>query len=151
MSKGNYNLETSRLEEQRKQMEDLAARGVCAFCWDNFDIEHREPIELKTDHWIVTKNDYPYEHTKLHLLLIPDQHVSTLSELDPEVLADFMPTVVKVERQWKLEHYAVGIRSGDMRLTGGSVEHLHAHIIVGDIDNPEHESVRFKMSARPKA
>nr|AIA11422.1 Unknown Function [uncultured bacterium] len=115
-----YNLDTARQKEQLEQMKDLAARGVCAFCWENFDAEHREPIELKTDHWIVSKNDYPYDNTKLHLLLVPQEHVATFSELSEAARHDFTDTVVGVEKQWDLKHYAVGMRSGDMRHTGGT-------------------------------
>ena len=148
MDKG-YNFDTARREDQLKQMRDLAARGVCAFCRENIEAEMREPIELETDHWVVKKNDYPYERTKLHLLLIPKEHVNTLSKLSPASRHDLIDTIVQAENKWSLTSYAVGIRSGDMRYNGGSVEHLHAHIIVGDTDDPNHEPVRFKVSSRP--
>lgn len=150
MSKG-YNLDVARSEEQRRQMEELGARGVCAFCRENIETEMREPIELETDHWVVKRNDYPYERTKLHLLLIPKEHVNTLSKLSVPARHNMADVIVTVEKQWKLTSYAVGIRSGDMRFNGGSVEHLHAHVIVGDTDDPNHEPVRFKVSARPKS
>lgn len=150
MSNG-YNFDTARRDDQRKQMEDLAARGVCAFCPKHFEQEHREPIELRTKHWVVTKNDYPYDNTKHHLMLVPHEHVSTFSELSTDAQHDFADTIVAVEKKWELNHYAVGMRSGDMRYTGGTVEHLHAHIVVGDVDNPDHQPVRFKMSSRPKS
>lgn len=151
MTNAGYNLRTSRSAKQTGQMSDLAARGICAFCPEHIHTEQREPIELQTHHWTVKKNDYPYEQTKLHLLLIPKEHVATLSELTHDALLDLPETIVKVEKQWKLKHYAVGIRSGDMHHTGGSVEHLHAHIVVGDTDAPDHEPVRFKMSSKPAA
>lgn len=149
MTKG-YSLDNARFGEQADQMKDLAARGVCAFCWEHFENEHREPIELKTEHWIISKNDYPYDGSKIHLLLVPKEHVGTFAELSPEARRDFADTVVRAEKKWDLKHYALGMRSGDMRYTGGTVEHLHAHIVVGDVDDPGHEPVRFKMSSRPK-
>lgn len=147
-SKG-YNLASARHEAQKQQMKDLQKRGVCAFCWESLAKEHREPIELQTDYWVVTKNDYPYDDTKLHLLLIPKEHVHILGKLSPAARADMVETVVKIEAKWKLTHYAIGMRSGDMRHTGGTVEHLHAHIVVGDTLKPNHEPVRFKMSSKP--
>jgi diadenosine tetraphosphate (Ap4A) HIT family hydrolase len=149
-AKKKYNLNTARYAKQREQMVELEKRGVCAFCREDMENEMREPIELETEHWVVKKNDYPYERTKLHLLVIPKKHVKTLSELGGPARKDFLDTVEKVEKKWKLTSYSIGIRSGDMRYNGGSVEHLHAHIVVGDTDDPEHEPVRFKMSARPK-
>ena len=149
MSAG-YNLHTSRIAKQTGQMADLAERGVCAFCPEHIATEQREPIELQTEHWTVKKNDYPYEQTKLHLLLIPKEHVKTLSELSQPALHDLTDTIVKIEKQWQLTHYAVGLRSGDMHRTGGSVEHLHAHVVVGDVEAENHAPVRFKMSSKPK-
>lgn len=148
---GRYNLASARHAAQRDQMNDLANRGVCAFCWENLETEHREPIELTSAHWLVTKNDYPYDDTKLHLLLIPKEHINTVSALSKAARADLVETIVAVEKKWGLEHYAFGMRSGDMHRTGGTVEHLHAHIVVGDVDSPNHEPVRFKMSSKPQS
>ncbi len=141
---------TARSDEQRKQMEELAKRGVCAFCRENAETEMREPIELETDTWFVKKNDYPYKRTKLHLVLIPKEHVKTLSDLSIDALHGLPEIIVTAEKKWQLTSYAVGIRSGDMTYNGGSVEHLHAHIIVGDPEHEDLEPVRFKMSSRPK-
>jgi ATP adenylyltransferase len=150
MKEVSYNFSRARSEQQRLQMEDLEKRGVCAFCVEHLDQEHREPIEFMTDHWVVTKNDYPYKRTKIHLLLLSKVHVKTLSELSSEALLDLMNTIVRIEKDWKLSSYAVGIRSGNMFYNGGSVEHLHVHIVVGDPENEDPEPVRFKMSSRPK-
>jgi diadenosine tetraphosphate (Ap4A) HIT family hydrolase len=149
-AKKGYNLDVARHEEQVKQMTDLMERGVCAFCRENIENEQKEPIEVETEHWVVKKNDYPYENTRLHLLLISKQHVSSVAQLPAEARHDFTDVISQLEQDRKLTSYTVGMRSGDMRFTGSSVEHLHAHLVVGDTDNPNHEPVRFKMSSRPK-
>src|SRR5436305_1763660 len=113
-------------------MIDLQRRGICIFCPEHIKIEHREPIELETTHWLVTKNDYPYEHTTLHLLVIPKHHVSTIGELSTAAQSSFLETIAAVEQKWSLKSYALGLRSGDFRYNGGTIEHLHAHIIVGE-------------------
>lgn len=150
MTKARYNMHTARSQEQSGQMADLAKRGVCAFCPENITTEQKEPIELTTEHWVVKKNDYPYDNTKLHLLFIPKEHVATLSQLSKPALAALPDIIVEIEKKWQLAHYAVGIRSGDMHRTGGSVEHLHGHVVVGDTGAEDHEPVRFKMSSKPK-
>lgn len=151
MSDKGYNLDTARREDQLQQMKDLSARGVCAFCYEHIATEQREPIEFETEHWVVKKNDYPYENTHLHLLLIPKEHVQTFSLLSELGQADFATAINMTESRFNLNSYALGMRSGDFRFNGGSVEHLHAHIIVGETDNPQHEPIRFKMSSRPKS
>lgn len=148
---GDYNNAQARTPEQLQKMKQLAKRGICAFCYEHIRHETIEPIELETEHWFVKKNDYPYERTKLHLMLIPKLHVHTISELAKEIQVSFLPLVTQLERQYHLTSYALGLRSGDMHYNGGSVEHLHAHLIVGDPTHPDPEPVRFKMSSRPKA
>lgn len=145
-----YNLEAARQEQQINRMQNLAARGICAFCPEYIQNETDSPIEIETKHWVVKKNDYPYERTKLHLLLIPKLHVQTLADLPVTAQQELIPTIVKAAQLHHLDSYAVGIRSGDMRYNGGSVEHLHAHLIVGDPEHADAEPVRFKMSSRPK-
>jgi diadenosine tetraphosphate (Ap4A) HIT family hydrolase len=55
---------------------------------------------------------------------------------------------VEIERRWALDSYAIGMRVGDPHWNGGTVEHLHAHVIVAERESLEHEPVRFKMSTR---
>lgn len=146
-----YNFEVARHRAQLEQMKDLSRRGVCAFCYEHIGIEQREPIEIETEHWVVKKNDYPYAGSSLHLMMIPKAHVRTFGDLNQAARADFAEAIAQTEKHYKLTSYALGMRSGDFRYNGGSVEHLHAHIVVGETDNPDHQPVRFKMSSRPKA
>lgn len=144
-----YNLSAARYSEQKAHMKSLAERNVCAFCYQNIPAEQKNPIELETKHWVVKKNDYPYEHTSLHLIMIPKQHVSTFSQLTTSAQADFGRAITETENHFNLDSYAIGMRSGDFRYNGGSVEHIHAHIVVGERDQEHFQAVRFKMSSRP--
>jgi ATP adenylyltransferase len=144
-----YNHSQAREPGQRKRMHDLEDRGVCAFCRDHVETETTSPIDFETDHWIVKRNDYPYKRTRLHLLLIAQAHVRNVVELSPEAQADFLPVVARVQREYNLGSYAVAMRCGDFHYNGGTVDHLHAHIIVGDENDPDPEPVRFKVSSRP--
>jgi len=144
-----YNRSGARVAEQLRRMEDLEARGVCAFCPENLRSETSSPITLETDHWLIKDNDFPYERTRLHVLVIPKVHVATVADLPPEAQAEFLPTIAQVEQHYNLGSFAVAMRAGDMHLNGGTVEHIHAHVIVGDTDDPNHQPVRFKVSSRP--
>lgn len=145
-----YYIDAGRSLEQIFQMEDLETRGTCIFCEDHFKREHREPIEIETDHWIVTKNDYPYEHTELHLLYVPKQHVNTLSELSNAALQEIPELLVKIEKHYKLTSYAQFMRVGDFHYNGASVHHLHGHIVVADHKHPEFKSLRVKLGSKPE-
>jgi len=143
-----YQESAARSKEQLEEMKRLGAEGVCIFCPENIS-QDPQKVEFETSEWMVKKNRYPYEHTKLHLLLIPKAHVDILSKLSAAAQTEFFPLIKRCEEQYKLKSYAIGIRSGDMRYNGGSMEHLHVHLVVGDTDNPAHEPVRFKMTSRP--
>lgn len=148
---GQYNHEEARVKEQASRMKDLESRKVCAFCRDNVESETSSPIEIETKHWIVKANDFPYERTKLHLLVIPKIHVKTVSELPLLAQKELLPLISKIEKKHRLKSYAFAVRSGDMRYNGGTVEHLHAHLIVGDLKDVNDEPVRFKVATIPKS
>lgn len=150
MTKNQYNRSAARVQEQLDRMDDLQARGVCAFCPEHLHSETTSPIDLETDYWIVKDNDFPYDNTTHHKLLIPKIHRSTVADLPTEYQADFLPTVSRVEKMLGLTSYALAMRSGDMHRNGGTVDHIHAHIVVGDTESPDHKPVRFKMSSRPE-
>lgn len=144
-----YNFDAARNEHQLAKMQDLEAKGVCIFCPEHIH-EDEEELIIDSTHWMVKKNTYPYKGSKLHLVIIPKLHVSTVAELPIEAQQAFLPTIVECETLFKLGSFAIGMRSGDMRYNGGSIDHLHAHLLVGGIDSSDSEIIRFKMSSRPK-
>lgn len=147
--KSSYNYNAARSSKQLEKMVGLAKRGVCIFCREHVERECTEPIEYETGHWYVKKNDFPYEHTLHHLLIIPKQHYKSISELPVSARSEFFEAVSCIEKAYMLKSYALGLRSGDIHHNGGSIEHLHAHLIVGDTSARDHEPVRFKMSSKP--
>jgi ATP adenylyltransferase len=139
-----YDLAAARSEEQRRHMEELGAAGVCVFCPEHFAAHHREPVELRGEHWYVTRNDYPYAGTRAHYLIVPHLHVSAFEELPDAAGAELW--ALKRQLRALLEPLATATveRSGDMRYNGGSVAHLHVHFVALD-DAPE-RTVRFRVS-----
>lgn len=147
---GQYNIGGGRTPDQIAKMEKLQAVGICAFCPEHFAKYHDNPIDFETDHWIVAPNDYPYEHTSLHLLVIAREHVRSLGELTAQARQELAEVVARVERDRRLGSYAYAMRNGDPRYNGSSVEHLHGHIIVGERDPDKFGKVRFKVSSLPQ-
>jgi diadenosine tetraphosphate (Ap4A) HIT family hydrolase len=143
-----YNENAAHGPEHLEEMKRLNKKGICIFCPEHIH-EDKEKLELETDHWMVKNNAFPRPHTLINLLFIPKQHVNTISKLSAPAQAELMPLISKFEKKLKLKSYAIVIRSGDMRYNGGSLEHLHVHLVVGDTDSPEHEPVRYKLSSRP--
>ena len=95
----------------------------------------------------VTPNEYPYAGTRLHLLLVPHAHVPDLLDLDDAARVDLWTALDQVRATYGLTFYGLGSRNGDLRYTGGTVEHVHLHLLQGDVDDPDHVPVRLRLSS----
>jgi ATP adenylyltransferase len=144
-----YCFGNARTAEQLAEMRRLDAAGVCLFCPDGLARHARQRILYRTRHWAVTPNEFPYPGTRLHLLLVPDQHAGDLLELSDEVRQDFWTALGAVAREHQLTHYGLGVRNGDCRYTGATIAHVHAHVLVGDADTAGAPPVRMRFSSRP--
>lgn len=143
-----YHLGHSRTDEQLADMRRLEAAGICLFCPGHLSADPDQAILHRTERWTVTPNKFPYGGTRLHVLLIPDDHVTDLVDLPAETQRDFWSALAWVRDRHGLTHYGLGARNGDCECTGGSIRHLHVHVLVGDVDDPRHEPVRMKFSSR---
>jgi ATP adenylyltransferase len=130
-------------------MEQLEADGVCIFCAEHFAEHHREPVEFSGEHWYVTRNDYPYRGTRAHYLIVPHRHVRSFDELPDEAGAELWAIRRRLKEQLDPLATATVERSGDMRLNGGSVAHLHTHFVA--LDPEPEETVRFRVGAHARA
>jgi diadenosine tetraphosphate (Ap4A) HIT family hydrolase len=140
---GNY-----RSEEQLAQMNELEAAGVCIFCPQH--LPDYRPVVHRTDHWTVTTNRFPYRGTRLHYLLLPDEHVEDLVDLSPTAQADFWVALRWARDNHGLQYYGLASRNGDCAYTGATIRHVHVHLVQGDVDNPEHQRVRVSLSSHPR-
>jgi diadenosine tetraphosphate (Ap4A) HIT family hydrolase len=133
--------------EQLEEMRRLEAAGVCLFCDPHLEADGWHRVLHRSAHWRVTPNRYPYRGTKHHLLLVPTDHVADLLDLPAAARDDFWTALGWIRATYELGFYGLAARCGDCRYTGGTVVHLHVHVIVGDVDAPGHEPVRFKLSS----
>lgn len=146
-----YCFENARTAEQLAEMRRLDAEGICLFCPDGLARHARQQVLVRTRHWTATPNEFPYRGTRLHLLLVPDQHAHDLLELSEEVRGDFWTALAAVAGRYQLDHYGLGVRNGDCRFTGATIRHVHAHVLVGDPAGEQAAVVRMRFSARPGA
>jgi len=144
-----YCFGNARTGDQLAEMRRLDAAGICLFCPDGLARHARQRILLRTRHWSVTPNEFPYQGTSLHLLLVPDQHAADLLDLSEEVRHDFWEALAAVAREHELSHYGLGVRNGDCRYTGATIRHVHAHVLVGDAADADAPPVRMRFSSRP--
>lgn len=137
-----------RTAEQAAEMRSLEARGLCLFCPDGLRRHQRQQILFSTRHWDVTPNEFPYQGTALHLLLVPHEHAGDLLDLPAEAQQDFWTALGLVRERYQLRYYGLGVRNGDCRYTGATIRHVHAHVLVGDPGTAA-GPVRMRFSSRP--
>lgn len=140
-----YFLDAARSPDQRRYMEELEREGICIFCEEHVAEYQAEPVEIRGEHWFVTKNSYPYAGTVAHYLIVSRRHVRSFDELPDEAGAELWSIKRTLKRRLDPIATATVERSGAMQFNGGSVAHLHVHFVALDED-PE-ETVRFKVSA----
>lgn len=119
-----YCHDNARSPEQAADMAALKAAGVCVFC------KLDQPVLGASGHWTVTANKYPYFGTELHLLAIPDEHVSDLTDLTAAAWADLHNVLGWIRDHYGVPAYGMCVRNGDPHATGATIGHVHVHIIV---------------------
>jgi diadenosine tetraphosphate (Ap4A) HIT family hydrolase len=140
-----YDLAAARSAAQRQRMEELEAAGICVFC-PEYVAEHQpEPIEHTGRHWYVTRNRYPYEGTAAHYLIVSRLHVVSFDELPDEAGAELWSIRRALKAQLEPAALATVERSGNMLYNGGSVAHLHIHLVA--LERSPSTTVRFRVSA----
>jgi ATP adenylyltransferase len=139
-----YNLDAARSDEQRRYMRELEDAGVCVFCPEHVASHHREPVEHSGRHWYVTRNDYPYEGAAAHYLLVANLHVTSFDELPDEAGAELWAIKRMLKAQLQPAALATVERSGNMLYNGGSVAHLHVHLVA--LEEEPSATVRFRVS-----
>lgn len=149
MSKLFVDLDNAREEEQAQVMESIIEADHCPFCEENLRKYHREPILRETSHWLLTENQWPYEHTQHHFLIIYRQHAESMAELDPVAGEELFELVAWLEQEYDLPGGGLAMRFGDTRYSAGSVAHLHVQLLVPDIEDPNYEPVRVKIGKSP--
>jgi diadenosine tetraphosphate (Ap4A) HIT family hydrolase len=142
--------DNSRLDEQKKVMAEIADQAHCPFCRENLEKYHKRPILKEGRFWLITENQWPYEHVKHHWLAIYKSHAETLTELDPAAGSELIQLCAEMVQEFQVAGGALCMRFGDTDHSAGTVLHLHAQLIEPDIDAPDYQPVRFKIGKSPE-
>lgn len=146
MAKDFINMDNARHDEQREVMQASADAGVCPFDEEYLPTYHKTPIIRRGKYWVITANQWPYEHTKHHILAISTKHVESIDELDAAAGEELFAHVQWAIKEYEIDFGGLAMRFGDVKHNGASVNHLHAHIIVPDKNKPADAKVKFKIS-----
>ena len=144
--------DNARYDDQLKVMQKSESDGVCPFCLSEIKQYHKEPIEWEGQHWILTKNGWPYVNTKSHLLVILKVHREDITSLTDSEAAELFWALSWAIKKYQIPGGALAFRFGDTEYSAASVNHLHAHIIHSDIHHPDYAQhpVKFKIGKYKK-
>ena len=145
MNKPYLNLSNARNKKQKDRMEKINKDNICPFCPKNILKYHKRPIIKKGKWWILTPNDFPYKGTSLHFLAIYKKHIKNISEVSLGASKELMDLFNEVVLENKIKGGSLFLRFGDTDYTGGTVEHLHAHLISGGIKQKNKKSIKVKL------
>jgi ATP adenylyltransferase len=107
------------------------AEQECIFCAKPAqDDDEANLIVHRGDRCFVILNLFPY--TNGHLMIAPYEHLATLSELEPDTVAEMMSLTQRamraLEDRYEPHGYNVGFNQG--RVAGAGVEHhIHMHVV----------------------
>lgn len=136
MNKSGVDINNARREDQIDVMKKILADGVCPFCHDFIRKErpsyHPNPILLETDNWIVTRNAWPYENTREHLVIVIKRHILMPEEMTKEETLDLWDIIARIKKKLGITHSTLLMRSDSTNKTGATVQHLHAQLVVAD-------------------
>jgi len=151
-SKAGLDHNEARTDEQKELMAQIEADGVCPFCAENFVKYHPKPILKETDYWFVTENMSPYEGTEHHYLFVyKPERTNNITDVPAEASADLFRLASEMITEYNLPGGGFFMRFGEGGYNGSSVEHLHAHLIVGQQKSDETEGLKVKLGYKPKA
>lgn len=140
VNKSGMDLNNARRKDQIETMKKIVADGICPFCHDFIDKEkpayHSNPIIAETDFWVVTRNAWPYENTKEHLIFVIKRHILIPGEMKTEEILDLWNIIEKVKQELKITHSTFLMRSDSTGMTGATVQHLHAQLVVASSEKP---------------
>jgi ATP adenylyltransferase len=141
-------IDNARNTEQAGVMEEILSEGHCPFCAENLRLYHKQPILKQGKYWVVTPNQWPYDHTKTHLLAIHTEHIESLEELSSAASSELFQLLGEIIKEGAIPGGGVAMRFGDTQYSAGTVKHLHAQFVVPDVTAPDFEPVRIKIGKK---
>lgn len=137
----------ARTKEQVELMKKIDKDGVCPFCSEHFKKYHPKEILKENDWWFLSENMSPYEGTELHLIAVYKKHSTITTEIPSDHMAQMFDILNWAIKEYDIKGGSILIRFGDTAYTGGSVNHFHSHLIVGNAKGTDSnaQSLKKKM------
>lgn len=123
------NFDNAREKEQLRRMKECALNNKCYLCPP---INSASVIAHRGNHWFIMKNDFPYEGSEHHYLIVSTKHMTALADISPEAQLELFQMVEHLRKTIQgVSGFSFFVRSGDLSYTGATIDHLHFHFLVG--------------------
>lgn len=129
-------IDNVRTEAQRKNMLDTIGKGLCPFCDGQGFNPAINKVIWQGKHWRLWHNPFPYDNTQTHLVFATHKHITDISELTPEIWKEWSEINQDIIKNMNIPGGGIVMRFGDLAYNGGSLQHLHSHIIVPNLKGP---------------
>jgi len=120
-------------DQYSMDIDEIFALGVCPFCPGQMRW-HQKPVIAELSGWIITESSHPYENAEHHFLIIGSRHITSFLEVTAKDWMSVRELAAGVIRDRSLAGGGLVVRFGVTRFTGATVQHLHFHLIVPEID-----------------
>jgi diadenosine tetraphosphate (Ap4A) HIT family hydrolase len=134
------NLDNTRDPRQKSIMEDQLKNGVCHFCREGFETRHTAPIMYENKYWVIAANNFPYEGSTKHYLLISKRHVTKMTDLNKREWLGLLESTQWLENHLNVPAFSIFSRNGNMTYTGATLSHLHFQFLLG-IPKPKNAKI----------
>ncbi|HDY72911.1 MAG TPA: HIT domain-containing protein [bacterium] len=120
-------------KEYKDVLKAIKKTGKCPFCKENFKY-HKKPILFRKKNWFITKSSWPYKNTQYHFLIISKKHKEDFTQLNTSDFSEVSQLAKWATGKYKIKGGALTLRFGKAIYTGSTVNHLHFHLIVPEIN-----------------
>lgn len=118
-----------RNEEYRSQLQRILESKQCPFC-ERGETLKEQKIIFESSTWFITPNRHPLPNTLHHFVITPKRHIEFFDELNDTEWQGLKECRVWLKEKYNFTGDAIYARSGEPLVTGASVAHFHAHLIV---------------------
>ncbi len=143
--KGYLDFNHARTPEQIELMRRIVEDGVCPFCPEYFTKYHPKPILKETKWWYASENMSPYKGAKIHLIFVYKKHATFSSQIKPEAAKELFELLSWAEEEYEIKGGSFFVRFGKSEYTGGSVDHYHVQLIVGNAKGTDKKYDKLKV------
>jgi len=150
VKKPKLDLDNARWPEQKATMQACLDAGESPFLLDNLTKYHHQPVIKTGKYWYITPNQWPYDHTHQHYLIIATQYWTRLDQITPEAGAELVTLAAWLRAELDCPGGALCIRFGDTDYSGATIDHLHWQFIVPDVGAPDYDRVHFTVGKKPE-